>query len=329
MQLIWGLVVLAVWVATTCYRLVRLCLVGTAKLASMLARRRRDSDRAMAPSQEAAVHSMPARPMPVDAVMVAEAHDRFAPADRIYHVAFSRGFTAKVYVYKARGEVRRVLSTTDAVLSRNMEYALMSTRIPLTTLSLREHSIEAILRDTEVKGWEAINKTIESLRSIRQFELAEAPCAPAAEMAAISAQEVPAAQATAGPLQTADAVPLPEAAAGLPQPEAPGAAVSSRTARKGVAITGIVIEAQNKEALFNGAGRKSKGTTFEVTLETAHGETSMRGVELRDECTRLGVKTGDRVSITPLGRQRVVSGENDKGFMKNLFKVELLERAAA
>lgn len=323
MQLIWGLVVVATLVATTSYRIARICLVGACQLVSMLVRRRRDNDQVLVPSQEAAAPVAQARSIPGESVGPAgDADHRFAPADRIYHVAFSRGFTAKVYVYKARGEVRRVLSTTDAVLSRKMEYALMSTRIPLPTLSLREHSIETILRDTEVKGWEAIHKTIDGLRSIRHFGLADAPTAPLAEA-------VPIAGPPAEPVAAVDVPPAPVAAEMPSPPEAPGAAVSRRIARKGVAITGIVVTAQSKEALFNSSagGRKSKGTTFEVTLDTAHGETSMRGVELRDECTRLGVKTGDRVSITPLGRQRVVSGENDKGYMKNLFKVELLERA--
>jgi len=265
----------------------------------------------------------PARQQPQVVPGVEVDDRRYAPADRIYHVAFPRGFSAKVYVYKARGEVTRVLSTTDASISRKLEYAFMSSRIPLKTLSLRDHSIEDILRDTEVKGAEAINKALSSLRKIRQFELPEAASTPSANAAAQSlaadTSAVGAESHTTGSAVAKEEQPGPAA----------GTEVSSRLARKGVAITGIVLSAQNKETLFNTAGRKTKGTTFEVTLDTAAGETSMRGVVLRDEYTRLGVKPGDHVSITPLGRQKVVDGENDKGFMKNMFKVELLNRTAA
>jgi len=240
-------------------------------------------------------------------------------AHQIFQIAFvESGWKAYVFVYLAEADRRavRVLKPATAELEEQLRYCLAQTKFELPEVSLKDVSVEAVLRDTEVTALQVIKDLQQKMRNVQRQALdskPEAASPPVAATGRVATRQVagPAATeaypSTVGAEQTHDR----ESLQGKPQgnvvplkaptaPQAPASPFTSPTlARKGKAYRGTVRELGERPSAFG------EGTTFTLSIKTADEDKDFRGSELRRVCQKLAVKVGDLVEITPLGKKPV------------------------
>jgi len=283
------------------------------RAAATVAARRRER-RKRQPAQGDAVRAQPEPPCatPWSPPAVAQA------ADAIYTVDLG-AWVVNIRYYRTQQRAERVLRPVTQDEADAMRRALKMTRIELPEAAVQAGGIEEVLLDTEVTAAQVIAKIRADIKRIEQGGIAVSPSAAHSESPPQQAQ-APAGDAIAsGP--SAEEVAAVEAAPRQPGPASPFQP-SSRLGRIGVAQVGTVAEARVVDAMYaDGAG-----TTFEVLLVVGDEEVAMRGVQLQKEFELQRIGRGDKVAITPLGRQPVVDGSGKKR-KRNEYRVEVLERA--
>lgn len=270
--------------------------------------------------------SAPQRPVP-------------AAAHQIFQIAFvESGWKAYVFVYLAEADRRavRVLKPATTELEEQLRYCLAQTKFELPEVSLKDVSVEAVLRDTEVTALQVIKDLQQKMRNVQRQALDAKPDA-ASSLAAATGRG--ASRQVAGPAATeaylsmvrAEQTHDRESQQGQPKgnvvplkaptaPQAPASPFSSPTlARKGKAYRGTVTELGERPSTF-GEGK----TTFTLSVRTADEVKDFRGSELRRLCQQLTVKVGDLVEITPLGK-KAVPGKTGT-LVQNCFDVVIVGR---
>jgi hypothetical protein len=249
-----------------------------------------------AKSAPAAASKTPATSAGVATKSNAAPAGRFEVADRNIIVRFGQGWSVTVRVYGQRGVAERLLRCTEAGMVKQLQYTYLKSVFPLEPVSLREHSLEEVLRDCEVAG---PTKAAELLRRLGDPQVEPL--------------------VSRKPAETAEAAPVETAPAATSEPIAearPAPAVPARTATgPGRKIQGRVVEAGQRQSTTG-------GMNFEVTIETDDGQEVKRGWHLSELFTRLKVGVGDNVVITDLGRKPIEPGLDGQRRFKTVYDVQ-------
>lgn len=238
----------------------------------------------------------------------------YEPADRILLVTFGQGWSVTVRVYQQRKTAERTLRCNDPQMAADLRHTYFTNVFPMDAVSLEAHSLEAILRDCEVS---APLKAAELLKRLGDPQLQALPKGPAQVVAQTPATAVPAEPRVAPEMVQPESAPVPPAVA----PARPTAKAAPAAA--GPRVEGSVVNAGRKPSLHG-------GETFEVIIQTDGGEqTIKRGWQLQQLFDRLGVKVGDRIAITDLGRQPIEPAPGQEGGkkFKNTYDVQVVEHA--
>lgn len=238
----------------------------------------------------------------------------YEPADRILLVTFGQGWSVTVRVYQQRKTAERTLRCNDPQMAADLKHTYFTNVFPMDAVSLEAHSLEAILRDCEVT---APLKAAELLKRLGDPQLQALPKGQAPVVAQTTAATVQAELQVAPEVVQPETAPVPPAVA----PTRPSA--KAAPAGSGPRVEGSVVNAGRKPSLHG-------GETFEVILQTDGGEqTIKRGWQLQQLFDRLGVKVGDRIAITDLGRQPIEPAPGQEGGkkFKNTYDVQVVEHA--
>lgn len=261
---------------------------------------------ALVPRVGAEKHRRPAG----QAILPGRPRDRLRPADRIEQVHF-RDFVVYLYVHHDTRSVDRVLKATRCDQCKRLLHLYLTTRFELSTLSIERHAMEEIRRDSEAAGRRLIETLLDG-DDIVEYPIEEAGQTP-------RTAEPVGGEATL----TAPRVTGPEPTSQEPTQNGVGEIDhASRRTRTGDPVCGVLVAAGIARSYGD-----SRGGTFEAVLQASDGEeVTLRGVMLRDEFERQKINVGDRLMITPKGKQKVVDGDR-KRFARNVFDVQILERA--
>lgn len=238
----------------------------------------------------------------------------FEPADRILLVTFGQGWSVTVRVYQQRKMAERTLRCNDPQMAADLRHTYFTNVFPMDAVSLEDHSLEAILRDCEAS---APLKAAELLKRLGDPQLQVLPKGQAHVVAPTPATAVPAELRVAPELVQTESAPVPPAVAPAKPP------AKAAPAAAGPRVEGSVVNAGRKPSLHG-------GETFEVIIQTDGGEqTIKRGWQLQQLFDRLGVKVGDRIAITDLGRQPIEPAPGQEGGkkFKNTYDVQVVEHA--
>jgi hypothetical protein len=240
---------------------------------------------------------------------------RFEVADRNYLVHFGQGWSVTVRVYGRLGVAERTLRCTDAKMIEPLKHTYLKTVFPMSSVSLGEHSIEAVLRDCEVSG-PALAAELLGRLGVPQLE----------PLPAVDAQRAKVVDASSGalPCEMVGEVEATQQAVANEAPDARRAQQGAKRtfAGKGSQVQGKVVEAGKRPSL------SGSGSNFEVILETEEGAQEVkRGWHLSELFDKLKIEVGDKVVITDLGRKPLEPGADGQRRLKNFYEVQRVQEA--